>query len=59
MNIEKDERKWKVQLVLDNEDCPYLYFPADIYGCRYLEQEGIDDVRCNYDRCPFSEGGVK
>jgi hypothetical protein len=59
MNIEKDERKWKVQLILDNEDCPYLYFPANFYGCKYGDENHSKDQRCNYDTCPFSEGGAK
>ena len=50
VNIKKDNRKWKVALTLDNDECPYLYYPANYHGCRVL---GDEDNDCSMDDCPY------
>ena len=47
VNIIKDSRKWKVTITLDNENCPYLYYPANYHGCK---ERGVDDD-CTLENC--------
>ena len=53
MKIIKDERKWKIYPILDKEECPYLYYPRNIHGCKYDDPKGYQDKECNYDICPI------
>jgi hypothetical protein len=53
VNVIKDSRTWKVQPVMDNEDCPHLYYPHSIHGCRL----GLEKA-CWKDTCPIRVKGV-
>ena len=35
VNVIYDKRKWRI--VVDNEDCPHLFYPANIHGCKLNE----------------------
>jgi len=54
MEVLKPEQSWKVVVVLDNKDCPYLCFPANYWGCRLREKAG-KIPSCDYDQCPLKE----
>ena len=51
MDIVYDERQWKVRPTLDRKQCPFLYFPANLYGCLYNGKSKEEE--CNYDTCPI------
>lgn len=55
MTIEQDERKWTVKLTFGNQQCPHLFFPNVMHGCRVRDQRGDADVRCRMELCPFLE----
>ena len=48
----KDERKWRIDLEFSNEDCPHLFYPRNIYGCKILSDREHDSVRCTLEACP-------
>jgi hypothetical protein len=48
----KDERQWTVEVILENRECLYLFYPRNIHGCKLLRRRGIDD-ECNKDTCPL------
>ena len=49
MNIEdKRETEWKV--VVNNQECPHLYYPANIIGCDLLPD---GDNYCCEQNCPL------
>lgn len=50
VNVIKDNRRWTVLLLLSNEDCPHLYYPVNIYGCRLLPE---DNCECTLENCPI------
>jgi hypothetical protein len=50
VNVIFDERKWRIRLELDNEDCPYLYYPSNIHGCR-ISKNG--EGECTLENCPL------
>ena len=56
MKIIKDNRQWLVNVTFHNLDCPHLYYPANIHGCKLLEQIkgscNANGVDCNMDNCP-------
>ncbi len=51
MNIQKDIRSWRIKVTLRNDDCPFLFSPANIHACKYYRKVGCD--LCNRDRCPI------
>lgn len=63
MQIIRDDRKWKVQVVLDNDHCPFLHFPANLHTCKLLEVmytkacttekcKTCKDCYCTLENCP-------
>ena len=44
-----DKRTWKISLILDNDECPYLYFPDSRHCCNY----GGGNEECDKDKCPL------
>lgn len=52
VNVIFDSRKWKIQVTLKNEDCPFLFYPANIYACKLLHIKG-DYQQCNLEDCPI------
>ena len=43
-----DERKWRV--VVGNYDCPHLFYPINIHGCKLF---GEDYKECTLENCPI------
>jgi hypothetical protein len=58
----KDNRQWLVTLTLPNSECPYLFFPRNIHGCK-LRYNIMDDERCSKGNCMMidvpMQGGEK
>ena len=50
VNVIYDERKWRISLDMNNEDCPYLYYPANLHCCRMSENE---EEECTLENCAF------
>lgn len=57
MRIIKDERHWKVKLILPNDECPYLFYPRNEHACRLLEDTGNE--LCTLENCPQKEQNGK
>ena len=55
VNVIKDERTWKIYPELENHECPFLYYPANIHGCEYDDQRHYEGKECNMDSCPIRE----
>lgn len=53
MKIDKDDRTWEVTLKLSNNNCPHLYFPANIHACKLLEKICAQEERCRMEICPM------
>jgi len=53
VNVIKDKREWQVQPILDNDDCPYLYYPGNIHGCKYNDPKQLYGNECDMDTCPI------
>ena len=53
MIIEKDERKWKIVAIKDNEDCPFLTYPAYYHACSHPLVDRPRETACNMDICPL------
>lgn len=55
MNIIKDKRQWKIQVNLNNEDCPYLFYPANYHGCYLVPEIQHEDDKgmCRLENCPL------
>ena len=52
-NVGKDERDWKIVLVLDRSNCPYIYYSAGCYGCNHpLYKDRSDAVKYTPENCP-------
>ena len=49
----KDDREWTVECIFPNAECPYLFYPRNVHGCKLLRRRGIDDDECNMDTCPL------
>jgi len=46
VNVIYDKRKWHIEI--GNEDCPHLFYPANIHGCRTSKfGEGL----CTLENC--------
>ena len=56
MIIEKDNRTWVVELVMDSDKCPHLYYPANLHACHIREDRGDEDTHCTLELCPFRTG---
>lgn len=54
----KDNREWLVTLTLPNTECPYLFFPRNIHGCK-LRRDVVDDERCSKENCMMIDVDVK
>ena len=54
VHVIKPENRWVVRPRLSNEDCPYLYYPTNIWGCKHPAREA--DAACWEDKCPIKEG---
>ena len=52
MNIIKDERSWKVILIMSNKECPFLYFPRNEHACTLLRDKNLKNELCNLENCP-------
>ncbi len=48
MKIIEDERKWRVTITFDKEDCPYRYYPDSRIGCT----EMLSENECTVENCP-------
>ncbi len=55
VNVIKDDRKWKIQVDLENTDCPYLFYPANYHGCYLVPEYKHDDEKgyCTLEKCPL------
>ena len=49
VNVVYDKRKWRIVIEMDNEECPYLYYPANIHGCKVLGE----NAECVLENCPY------
>jgi len=50
VNVIYDKRKWTIKLILDNSQCPYLFFPNSVHGCeKSINKEG----ECQKELCPY------
>jgi len=47
--VKKDNRQWAVKHLFLNDSCPFLYFPANYYGCKLLD--GMRDNECTLENC--------
>ncbi len=48
VNMEpEDPREWEVQI--DRRECPKIYYPANIVGCKLLP----DGRKCSLEDCPL------
>ena len=52
VTVIKDTRLWHIVYICHNEDCPYLYYPANYHGCRHPDRH-IDDDYCIKEKCPI------
>lgn len=48
--VDKPDDEWNVELVLLNTECPHLFFPRSIHGCK-LRYNIMDDERCCKENC--------
>jgi len=48
--IIKDERDWNVRVILNRENCTYLFFPCNYYGCGFYKPYWKP---CTLDNCPI------
>ena len=55
VNIIKDNRKWKVEIKVENDECIFLYYPANYHGCRHPEHktDKHKEGYCTYEDCPI------
>ena len=55
VDVIKDGRKWMIQVNVNNEDCPYLYYPANYHGCKLVPDYNHDDEKghCSWENCPL------
>jgi len=53
VQVIKDEREWQVAVIMDNEACPHLYYPANIHACDYEDPKQLHAHECNKDACPL------
>lgn len=53
VDVIKDSRQWRIQVDLPNEDCPYLYYPANYHGCKLVPDVLHDDEKgyCTLENC--------
>ena len=50
--MEKNTEKWELSLIINNEQCPYLFRP-NAHGCDYYKPEWVP---CKMENCPFVRG---
>jgi hypothetical protein len=50
MDIIKDEREWMIRVELKNSLCPYLYYPANYFGCELSKNR---EGECRLELCPL------
>lgn len=48
--VKKDSRKWYVSLLIENEECPYRYYPDSYIGCMELLSPNNE---CTPENCPY------
>ena len=54
VDVKKPKEKWFVRMFAYNEDCKYLSFPADYYGCKHPSVYGGGDIKeCTHKECPI------
>jgi hypothetical protein len=51
VNVDKDNRSWMIEVLMENTECPYLFFPNSIHGCKLLRRANMDDERCRLENC--------
>jgi len=49
--IDKRRGRWRV--IIDNEGCPFLYYPRSDIACSLLEKK--NDDYCTESNCPLKE----
>jgi hypothetical protein len=52
--MDVDKTPWRISIEIPKEDCPYLYFPANIHGCKDPKNESGE---CRWSKCPYRIGG--
>jgi len=50
VNVIYDKRKWRIRLEMDNENCPHLFYPANLHGCRLSK---FEEGECTLENCPY------
>ena len=50
MKIIKPKDTWTI--CINNNKCPFLYYPSNYFGCKLLPDKDGDNY-CNKDKCPI------
>ena len=51
VDVKKPDTSWKIHLTLPNEDCPFLFYPTNIWGCSY--ESRLNYAECSEEICPI------
>jgi hypothetical protein len=57
VDVIKPTEKWVVKIVTIeiNDDCPFLVYPANYYGCCFKHTTVEDFPRCSKQTCPLRQ----
>ena len=50
VNVVYDKREWRIQLNMDNSECPHLFYPANLHGCEISKNR---EGECKLELCPY------
>lgn len=49
-----DERQWRILIEIPKDQCPFLYYPSNINGCKDPKNKSGE---CNWSKCQYRVGG--
>lgn len=54
VNVVHDERDWNITVVTNKKNCPYLFYPNNMYACKHPSlnvHESEDFIECKLENC--------